>query len=217
MSKSQALLTRGNLHSIWQHPVAGQISRLRWIVDDRCRVAALDSHPVALWASEFNPPIRAILDLGFICIEERFEKLIFGLHTSRVKNVTLAGTFYFLAHQRAKWLIIYSDCGTDRALITMVENDLNAYMLLEELVASTPSYITSISSRPAENPTIPGISYTNVNSPTARPKLSRRIKADRCLPGENALLVSSKRDFRMSSYTLDQGRNIVNRNRSFLD
>lgn len=127
-----------------QSTVAGEIPRLKWVVDDRGRVAALNSHPVALWASAFDPPIKAILDLGFICIEDRSRSLIIGLNTPRVKRVTLAGAFYFLAQQDAKPIIIYSDCNTEFAYYTVVFDANAIYRLLEEMVTSQSANIPSI-------------------------------------------------------------------------
>lgn len=117
---------------------------MKWIVDDRGRVAALNSHPVSIWASAFDPPIKAILDLGFFCIEDRSRSLIIALNTSRVRRVTLVGTFYFLANQDAKHVVIYSDCDTEFAYYTIVFDIKSIYRVLEEMVGSKPADIPSI-------------------------------------------------------------------------
>ncbi len=117
---------------------------MKWVVDDSGRVAALESHPVARWASAFDPPLRAILELGFICIEEHSDQLILALHTARIRPAALAGTFYFLAEQRVDRVIIDLDCGTKRARLVRVDHVADVYKLLGQLTASAPTDASSI-------------------------------------------------------------------------
>jgi hypothetical protein len=109
---------------------------MKWVVDDRGRVALLESHYVNSWASEFDPPERAILELGFICIDERSDHLILALHTSKVRPETLVGTFYFLAHRQNDRITIYSGCGTEHTLSLTPTNITDAYAILEDLVVA---------------------------------------------------------------------------------
>jgi hypothetical protein len=126
----------------------GQSPSLKWIVDDCGHVAALENHPVALWASGFDPPEKAILELGFIFIEDRSDGLILALHISKVEPVTLAGAFYFLAKYRRNRIVIYSHYTTGRAQITIVGNVIKAYLLLEKLLAFPLAETVPISQTP---------------------------------------------------------------------
>jgi hypothetical protein len=107
-------------------------------------VATLNSHPVALWASAFDQPIKAILKLGFICIEERRKSLILALHASKVQRATLVGTFYYLAQQNSCYVIICSDCGFKSAYYTIARHLDLAYQLLEEMIISASADVPPI-------------------------------------------------------------------------
>jgi hypothetical protein len=173
--------TRSGFSLVRQAFVGGRATPRRWVVDDRGRVAALNSHPVALWASAFDQPIKAILDLGFICIEERSKNLILALTPSRVRRATLVGTFYFLAHQDANRFVIYSDCGTESAHYTIF-NDVNiAYELLEEMVTTAPADIPSITNRLERKTEKRSIRYARSRSPPARLCRLRMVEAEQPL------------------------------------
>jgi hypothetical protein len=117
---------------------------MKWIVDDCGRVAALNPHPVALWASSFDLPIKAVLDLGFICIEDRSRSLIIALNASKVQPTTLAGTLYFLADHNVKRIIIYSNFNTELAYYTIVFDINGAFRMLEEMISSARNAIPLI-------------------------------------------------------------------------
>lgn len=140
-------LTCSGLSVTGQELVAAKATSMRWIVDDRGRVAALNSHPVALWASAFDQPITAILELGLICIEERPKNLILALHPSKVQRVTLVGTFYYLADHNSGHIIICSDCGLTSAYYTLVRHRDLAYQLLEEMIVSASTDMPLIACR----------------------------------------------------------------------
>jgi hypothetical protein len=161
------LSTRNGFRVVGQEAVAGKATRMRWLVDDSGRVASLNSHPAALWASAFDQPLKAILELGFICIEDRSRILILALHTSKVKRVTLAGTFYYLAHQNAQRIIIYSNCGIEPSYNITISTIDVVYRLLEEAVLSGDSEIPSITNRQENKTRKRGISYARSGSPPA--------------------------------------------------
>jgi hypothetical protein len=121
---------------------------MKWLVNDRGHVAALEDHPVALWAIGFDLPEKAILELGFICIDDRSDSLTLALHTSKVQPATLAGTFYFLARHRANRIVICSSYSTERTQITIVSNVAEAYLLLEKQLAFLLAETAPISPTP---------------------------------------------------------------------
>lgn len=112
---------------------------MNWVVDDSGRVSILSAHPVFLWASASDSPIKEILDLGFICIQDRSRNLIIALNTLRVRPVTLVGTFYFLAQQNVSCFTIYTNCDTEFAFRLVVFDVNTVYRLLEEMVSCGPA------------------------------------------------------------------------------
>ena len=123
--------------------------------------------------------MKAILDLGFVCIENRARSLILGLKTSIIRRATVAGVFYFIAQRNAKRIIIYSDCAVDFAHCIVLYNINDAYELLEEMAASATTKIRSMTDDLAINKKN-RIRYIRVRSSKVR---HLRIGDEALLPG----------------------------------